>query len=149
MSTEESDVDAKQCFSLSLCAAAEDIDGLGHVNNGVYVGWCQDAGWQHSVHLGLNLDSYHALDAAMVIRHADYDYIAAAYLGEACTMTTWLSACDQRLLMERRFELRRNRDAAILLKARWQLVCIRLSNGKARRMPQAFVDHYGPAVIPG
>jgi acyl-CoA thioester hydrolase len=45
-----------------------DIDGLNHTNNGVYVRWCQDAGWSHSEALGLSLLDYQALDRAMAIR---------------------------------------------------------------------------------
>ncbi len=139
------DFDDAYCQSLQVSDA--DIDGLGHVNNGVYVNWCQDVGWQHSLALGLTLDDYHRLDAAMVIRRANYDYIAAAFKGQRCEMATWLTASDQRLTMERRFQLRRSDDGATLLRGHWQLVCIRLSNGKPRRMPAVFNERYGSAVI--
>ena len=147
MTINVSDWDFNNPFSKTLSVNKSDIDGLGHVNNGVYVNWCQDVGWQHSIELGLNLDDYHRMDAAMVIRHAEYDYIAAAFLGERCEMATWLTANDGRLTMERRFQLRRCSDGATLLRARWQLVCIKLSNGKPRRMPPAFNTQYDPAVI--
>ena len=147
MTIVNSDWDLPAPFTQSLSVGRDDIDGLGHVNNGVYVSWCQRVGWQHSVELGLNLDDYHRLDAAMVIRHAEYDYVAAAFLDEECEMATWLTASDQRLTMERRFQLKRSRDGVTLLRARWQLVCIRLSNGKPRRMPPVFNQRYGPAVI--
>lgn len=141
------DWDYPSPFVYPVAIQQEHIDGLGHVNNAVYVNWCQDAGWAHSLALGLNLDDYRELDAAMVIRRADYDYIGAAFLGQRCEIGTWLTGNDQRLSMERRFQLRRLDDGQTLLRARWQLVCIRLSNGKPRRMPEAFLTQYGGAVI--
>jgi acyl-CoA thioester hydrolase len=133
-------------FIVDLKVGEGHIDGLGHVNNSVYVGWCQDAGWAHSVSLGLDLQSYRDLDSAMVIRHAEYDYIGAAYLDDECFLGTWLTASDGRLNMERRFQLIR-RDGRTLLRARWQLVCIRMSNGRAMRMPADFVHTYGSVVV--
>lgn len=139
--------DYPKAFTQELVVCPEHIDGLGHVNNSVYVNWCQQVGWQHSLALGLNLDDYRALDTAMVIRHAEYDYIGATYLGEPCVIATWLTACDNRLSMERRFQLCRASDGHTLLRATWQLVSIRLSNGRPVRMPEIFKTRYGAAVI--
>ncbi|WP_373080123.1 acyl-CoA thioesterase [Zhongshania sp.] len=134
-------------FTLDFSVDRSHIDGIGHVNNAVYVDWCQRAGWSHSLALGLNLDDYRELDAAMVIRRADYDYILSAYAGEECVMGTWLTASDGKLVMERQFQLVRKIDSKTLLRASWQLVCIRMSNGKPRRMPPEFNRRYGDAVI--
>jgi len=49
--------------------------------------------------------------------------------------------------MERRFQLRRDHDGATVLRGRWELVCIELSSGRARRMPEAFCDIYLAAVV--
>lgn len=134
-------------FTINLHVEDHHIDGLGHANNAAYVIWCQDAGWQHSQQLGLDLKSYCELDAAMAIRHAEYDYAGAAYKGDHCTMATWLTGNDGRLTMERRFQLVRNQDGRTLLRARWEVVCIRKSNGRPRRMPTEFLERYGAAVI--
>jgi acyl-CoA thioester hydrolase len=135
-------------FTLGFSVQTEHIDFIGHVNNAVYVGWCQNAGWQHSLQLGLGLEEYKKLDAAMVIRHANYDYTLSAYAGEECVMATWLTANDHKLTMERRFQLQRLSDNKTLLRGYWQLVCVRMSNGKPRRMPAEFDERYGGAVIP-
>jgi acyl-CoA thioester hydrolase len=135
-------------FTLGFSVQAEHIDFIGHVNNAVYVSWCQNAGWQHSLQLGLGLEEYRTLDAAMVIRRANYDYILSAYAGQECVMATWLTANDHKLTMERRFQLQRRSDGKTLLRGYWQLVCVRMSNGKPRRMPAEFDEAYGAAVIP-
>jgi acyl-CoA thioester hydrolase len=134
-------------FTLDFSVDSSHIDGIGHVNNAVYVDWCQQAGWSHSLALGLNLEDYRRLDAAMVIRRADYDYILSAYAGQECVMGTWLTASDGKLIMERQFQLQRKIDGKTLLRATWQLVSVRMSNGKPRRMPPEFVQGYGQAVI--
>jgi len=139
--------DYPEPFLMDFQATEEHIDGLQHVNNGVYVNWCQDIGWRHSVVLGLDMQDYHALDRAMVIRRSEYDYCAAAYLGEPLRAATWLTGSDDRLTMERRFQLLRISDGATLLRARWQLVCIQISSGRPRRMPEVFKRQYGAAVI--
>lgn len=126
---------------------AADIDGLNHTNNGVYVRWCQEAGWSHSKQLGLSLVDYQSLDRAMAIRRAEYDYLLATALGEPLLLATWLVASDGLMTMERRFQLVRERDGATVLRGRWKLVCIEISSGRPRRMPAAFCAAYLPAVV--
>ena len=57
-------------FVIDLQVQAEDIDGLGHANNAVYVSWLERCAWRHSQSLGLDLAEYRRLDRAMaVLRH--------------------------------------------------------------------------------
>jgi acyl-CoA thioester hydrolase len=135
--------------TIDCAPQAPDIDGLNHTNNGVYVRWCQDAGWAHSHALGLSLADYQRLDRAMAIRRGEYDYLLATSLGEALVLATWLVGSDGLMTMERRFQLVRARDGATVLRGRWDLVCIEISSGRPRRMPPAFMDAYLPAVVGG
>lgn len=132
--------------TLSVVPQSEDIDGLNHTNNAVYVKWCEQVAWSHSEHLGLSLDDYRRLDRAMAIRRSEYDYILATYLGEPLTLGTWLVGQEGNISMERRFQIIRAADGATVLRGRWDLVCIQLSNGRVRRMPSEFVDAYIPAL---
>lgn len=134
--------DYPQPFLLPVVPQAADIDGLNHTNNAVYVRWCEQAGWAHSERLGLTLDDYRRLDRAMAIRRGEYDYLLPTFEGEALTLATWLCNGDGKLAMERRFQLVRDSDGATVLRGRWDLVCIEMSSGRARRMPQEFVDAY-------
>ena len=136
-------------FTLALAPAAEQIDGLGHTNNAVYVQWCEQAGWAHSEALGLGLADYRRLDRAMAIREGHYDYLLPSFEGEALLLSTWLTASDGRLTMERRFQLRRASDGATLLRGRWGLVCIEISSGRPKRMPVEFLAAYEAAVVTG
>jgi acyl-CoA thioester hydrolase len=139
--------DHPQPYTLALSPSAADIDGLDHTNNAVYVQWCEKAGWAHSEALGLSLADYRRLDRAMAIRHAEYAYILPTAAGEPLILGTWLYSTDGKLNMERRFQLLRASDGATVLRGRWQLVCIEISSGRARRMPAEFCDGYLPAVV--
>ncbi len=139
--------DYEDPFCIDLVVDSSHIDGLQHVNNAVYVTWCQDAGWQHSLSLGLGIEQYHELDRAMAIRRSEYDYAQSAYLNDELKVATWLTKSDNKLSMERRFQLVRKRDGATLLRARWDLVCIQISTGRPKRMPVLFKTVYGDAVI--
>jgi len=134
-------------FTLAVRPQAGDIDGLNHTNNAVYVRWCEQAGWGHSDSLGLTLADYGRLDRAMAIRRGEYDYLLPTVLGEALTLATWLCATDGKLTMERRFQLVRDSDGATVLRGRWDLVCIEVSSGRARRMPAEFIDIYVSAIV--
>jgi acyl-CoA thioester hydrolase len=141
------DWDYPHPFTVPRAPQAADIDGLNHTNNAVYVRWCEQAGWAHSEALGLALADYQRLDRAMAIRRGEYDYILPTVQDEALVLGTWLVAGDGKLAMERRFQLIREHDGATVLRGRWDLVCIELSSGRPRRMPQAFIDVYLPLVV--
>lgn len=137
--------DYPQPFVQQVTATPAAIDGLGHVNNAVYVQWCEQVAWAHSQALGLTLADYTQLDRAMAIRQARYDYLLPAIEGDQLTLATWLTASDARLNMTRQFQLLRN--TVTLMRGHWQLVCIEMSSGRARRMPRAFLDTYEPALV--
>jgi acyl-CoA thioester hydrolase len=134
-------------FLLRLRVLPEHIDVLDHANNTVYAQWCQDVAWQHSAHLGMPPSAYRTLDRAMALRQAHYEYILPALRDDAVDAGTWLVASDGRLNMRRHFQLRRARDGATLFRGDWDLVCIRISTGRATRMPPEFLASYQPAVI--
>jgi acyl-CoA thioester hydrolase len=133
-------------FIVDIEVGAQDIDGLGHANNAVYVSWMERCAWQHSQSLGLDLVEYRRLDRAMAVLRHEIDYLASAYEGERLRIGTWIVESDHKLKMLRRFQLIRPDDASTLLRAQTTFVCIELSSGKPKRMPVEFVDGYGQAL---
>ena len=129
-------------FILEVSPLTADIDGLDHTNNAVYVKWCERVGWAHSEVLGLSMADYQRLDRAMAIRRGEYEYLLPSFLGEALLLGTWLVGGDGRLSMQRRFQLIRQSDGVTLMRGVWDLVCIEISSGRARRMPPEFVAAY-------
>jgi acyl-CoA thioester hydrolase len=135
-------------FVIDLQVSADDIDGLGHANNAVYVSWLERCAWRHSQFLGLDLSEYRRLDRAMAVLRHEIDYLASAYEDQELQMATWIVESDQRLKMDRRFQLILPADGLTLLRAKTTFVCIELSSGKPKRMPAEFVEGYGRALQP-
>lgn len=133
-------------FVVDIDVQPADIDGLGHVNNTVYVGWLERCAWGHSQSLGLSLDEYRSLDRAMAVLRHEIDYIASAHEGERLQMGTWIVDTDGRLKMTRQFQLIRPADGLTLLRAQTTFVCIELSSGRPKRMPELFLERYGKSL---
>jgi len=134
-------------FTLDISVQSDDIDGLGHANNAVYVSWLERCAWRHSQRLGLDLAEYRRLDRAMAVVRHEIDYLASAYEDEQLVMGTWIVEWDRKLKMDRCFQLIRPADGLTLLRARTTFVCIELSSGRPRRMPSEFLEGYGQAVL--
>jgi acyl-CoA thioester hydrolase len=133
--------------TLRTHVTAGDIDGLNHTNNAVYVKWCEQVAWAHSVALGLDLERYRALDRAMAITHSEYNYLQASREGEEVAVATWIVDWDKKLTMARRFQVIRIKDGVTLLRGGMRFACIEISSGRPRRLPKEFIEGYGPAVL--
>jgi len=118
------------------------IDRLEHMNNAVYLSFLEQTAWHHTEALGIGWQTYVDLDAACVVHRHELDYLMPAYLGDKLEVATWIAENDGRLSMWRGFQMRRVSDGRTLFRARTHYVTVKLSNGRARRMPQAFVDAY-------
>ena len=75
---------------LAVKVQADDIDGLQHTNNAVYVQWCEQVAWSHSSSLGLDLACYQRLDRAMAVIRGEYDYLQASREGDELLVGTWI-----------------------------------------------------------
>lgn len=135
-------------YTTAITAHLDDVDDLGHVNNATYINWCESLAWAHSNTLGLNPQDYVAMDRAMAIHHAEYDYLKSLYPGDEITAGTWLVGSDLKLNMERRFQLV-NEKGETVFRGAWQLVCVNLTSGKPTRIPKAFTDVYKAALVNG
>ena len=133
--------------TLQTRVEAGDIDGLDHTNNAVYVKWCEQVAWSHSVALGLDLKAYRALDRAMAITHSEYNYLQASREGDDIIAGTWIVSWDGKLTMARRFQVIRLNDGATLMRGAMRFACIEISTGRPRRLPREFIEGYGPAVL--
>ena len=109
-------------FTQRLRPGTEDIDGLNHTNNAVYVRWCEQVAWAHSDSLGLSLADYRSLNRAMAIRRGEYDYLLPTLLDEELELATWLVASDGKLTLTRCFQLIRCATGETVMRGRWELV---------------------------
>lgn len=127
---------------IELSVQAEDIDEYQHVNNAVYLSWCDRVAWSHSATLGVPLDQCLALRRGMAASRIEIDYLRAAVMGDRVRAATWIVSADGRLRAERRFQFLRAADGATLAQARIDYVCINLDSGRAARMPELFARAY-------
>jgi acyl-CoA thioester hydrolase len=141
------DWDFRDPHTIGVTVAADDIDGLQHTNNTVYIRWCELAAWSHSASLGLDLASYQRLDRAMAMTHCEYQYLRATKQEDELLVSTWIATWDRRLTMQRNLQIIRPADGATILRGSMLFVCIELSSGRPRRLPPEFIEGYGPAVL--
>ena len=121
-----------------------DIDAYNHVNNSVYLAWFDKAAWSHSTALGISIEECTRIRRGMAAHRAEIDYQKAAVLGDQVAVATWIVSTDNRLRVERRFQVRRASNAETLARARTDYVCINLDSGRASRMPESFAKAYVP-----
>jgi acyl-CoA thioester hydrolase len=126
--------------------APSDIDAYNHVNNSVYLAWFDKAAWSHSAALGIPLEECTRIRRGMAAHRTEIDYQKAAVLGDQVAVATWIVSTDNRLRVERRFQVRRASHAETLARARTDYVCINLDSGRACRMPESFAKAYAPTT---
>ncbi|WP_245872931.1 acyl-CoA thioesterase [Deinococcus planocerae] len=68
-----------------------DLDDLHHVNNTVYLAWCEGVARAHALRLGMGTDALIALGAVPVARQHTIVYHRPAYLGDRVRVRTALT----------------------------------------------------------
>lgn len=139
------DWDYPEPFVVQARVQPEDIDGLGHANNLVYLRWLEQAAWHHSIHLGLDLAAYEHHQRAMVVHRHELDYLSACHEGNEVNIGTWLVACDNKMRLWRRYQVVRT-DGTTCLRGLTRFVCADLHSGRPKRMPPEFIQGYQPTV---
>jgi len=101
-------------FELRITIERGDIDALGHVNNVTYVRWVQDAA---TAHWTAAAPPEEQLRLAWIILRHEIDYKVSAVLGDGIIARTWVGGASK-LRFERLTEILREKDRAVLAKAR-------------------------------
>ena len=130
-------------FDLALRVQAKHIDGLGHVNNVIYVQWMQDVASAHIEKLGLGLKQYVELKHAMVAVEHHVQYRKAAFEGEQIVLRTWLDDINA-LYSFRQYVFFRPSDQAVLFVGNTKWACIEIATGRPKRMSPTFTHAYKP-----
>lgn len=134
--------DLPQPHVLRLSVHETDIDAYQHVNNAVYVTWCDRAAWDHSAALGLPIKRCLELDRGMAVLRTVIRYERPALQGDDIAVATWLLPAESRLCVRRRFQIRREIDDETLVRAEVEYACIELSSGRPVRWPTQFRERY-------
>ena len=122
---------AKPVFEMTLTAAPEHIDELGHVNNAVWVQWIQQVAVAHwkAVAPQAHKDSYFWV----VVRH-EIDYLRPAHAGDRIAARTWVADAPQGARFERFMEFA-GIDGKVCVQARTQWAIIDKAAGRPIRVP--------------
>ena len=128
-------------FTLTLTAAPEHIDELGHVNNAVWVQWIQHVATSHwySVARPEHQDAYFWV----VVRH-EIDYLRAAHEGDVVTARTWVGEAPKGARFDRHMEFL-GPDGKVCVRAKTQWAIIDKAAGRPIRVPAEVVAPFmGP-----
>jgi acyl-CoA thioester hydrolase len=122
---------SRPVFELTLTAAPEHIDELGHVNNAVWVQWIQQVAVAHwdSVAAAEHKHAYFWV----VVRH-EIDYLRAAREGDRIVARTWVGDAPQGARFDRHMEFT-GTDGKICVRARTQWAIIDKALGRPIRVP--------------
>lgn len=103
-------------FELRREVRAADIDGLGHVNNLVYLQWMQSAAVSHSDAQGWSMERYRTLRAGWVVRSHQIEYLQPAFADHGVIVRTWV-ADMKKISSLRRYHILRDTDGVVLATA--------------------------------
>lgn len=118
--------------------APEEIDGLGHVNNQVYLDWFMAAATKHSRLVGWPVDKMIADGEGWVVRRHEIDYLIPVLPADKIRMRTWVETAE-RASSERQYELIRVSDGKMVCRGSTIWVWINFKTGRPARIPEAVV----------
>ena len=134
--------DYTQPFQIDVTVEDKHIDVVGHVNNVIYLRWLEKIAWMHSHHLGLTWNVYQKENRAMVARRHELDYLAAAFKNDELVVGTWIIENNKKVSITRQYQIMRKSDQICLLRGITKWACMDIKTGKAKRMPNSFVNGY-------
>jgi len=128
-------------FELQHCVTAEEIDGLGHVNNIEYMRWLQNAAVAHSAAQGWPMSAYHELGLGWVVRSHFIEYLVPAFAGDEIVVRTWI-ADMKRVTSMRRYEMIRPSDGKQLATAITNWVFVKFATLQPCRVPAEVINAF-------
>ena len=120
----------------------EDIDVLGHVNNKVYLDWCELVSWDHSKSLGVTPQTYQELRCACVVVRNNIEYLGSLFENDSIVISTWITDTDSKLKLSRLFQVIRAKDNKTVFRSNVDYACINLDTYRPTRMPDLFKKAY-------
>jgi acyl-CoA thioester hydrolase len=117
-------------FEIEVEVRPEDVDGMGHVNNIVYVRWVQEVAMAHWA-AAAPAEAQAAM-TWVVLRH-EIDYLRPARPGDAVRARTWIGAGES--LRYERFTDVVRADGTVLARGRTLWCPVDIATGRPKRVP--------------
>ena len=136
------DWDYKNPHVLKFEVFKENVDVLGHVNNKVYLDWCELVSWDHSKSLGVTPITYQELRCACVVVKNKIEYLGSLFENDSVVISTWITETDSKLKLSILFQVIRVKDNKTVFRSNVDYVCINLDTYRPTRMPALFKEAY-------
>ena len=133
-------------FELKHKVAPDEIDGLGHVNNLVYLGWFMDAATGHTRACGFSGELMAAEGEGWVVRRHEIDYLAQVRPEDTVLIRTWIETAEK-VSSVRRYEIVGADGGKPVCRGLTLWVWINYRTGRPARIPEKIYAAYG--VEPG
>ncbi len=129
-------------FEISHTVRPEEIDGLGHVNNLVYLGWFMMAAEGHTAACGMPGRGMLSDGEGWVVRRHEIDYLAQVRASDSVIIRTWIESA-QKASSVRRYEIVSAADGRTLCRGLTMWVWINYKTGRPARIPDRVYAAYG------
>ncbi|HBB66071.1 MAG: hypothetical protein A2X28_01310 [Elusimicrobia bacterium GWA2_56_46] len=126
--------------------APDEIDGLGHVNNLVYLGWFMEAATGHTEAGGLSVEKMLEEGEGWVVRRHEIDYLAQVMPEDTVVVRTWIETAEK-VSSVRKYEIVNAAGGRLVCRGLTVWVWINYKTGKPARIPEKVYAAYG--VEPG
>ncbi len=132
----------KNPFIHPIKVQTEQIDGLNHVNNKVYLDWVEKVSWLHSLAVGIDQQVYEKAGKVMVIRQHELNYHASAKCNDDLLFATWVDLPSSQVKRTRHFMIKRPSDGKKIFSGHTIWVCMEVATQKACKIPDNFITPY-------
>ena len=119
----------------------DEIDGLNHVNNLVYLKWFMDAAEEHSKFCGWPCKKMIEVGQGWVVRRHEIDYLAQVKLNESIIIRTWIDSAG-RASCARKYEIIRVSDGKIVCGGNTVWVWLNYKTGRISQIPGDLVKTF-------
>ena len=132
-------------FRFQLHVTDEVIDTNGHVNNVAYVQWMQDAAIKHARSV-IRDELYSETGTTWIAKSHLVEYLESAFAGDSIEVSTWLEKL-RKVRCTRKYEFRRENDAALLARGETEWVYVRAKDGKPQAITEEMISGFrdGPS----
>ena len=123
-----------------------DIDGVGHVNNAVYLSYIEDAGVQASAAFGWPIERMEAAGFAIIPRKHHLEYLHPARMDDQLVIQTRDSG-GRRSTATRHYLIRRAGDGTLLARVNTLYVWVNTETFRPMRIPEAFWKDFEANIV--
>lgn len=135
-------------FTMNRVTEWRDIDAAGHVNNATYLNYMEECGIRAARAVGWEMERMRSEGFAIVARRHRIEYRQQAILGEALTISTYLSDV-RRMSATRHYIITRADDGALLTQAQSLWVFVNLQTGGLLRVNPNFINDFAATIAEG